>query len=348
MGGATGQILYISLGDLRPLVGAAQAAGVSPSDVFARVGWRRDLLDAPDTTPIELSDYFRFWEEALHEAQDETMGVSRRPLMPGTTHFVLSHLIGKNTLFDAMKEIAMAYNVMHGGNYNHVELSRHRLCYVIDDRKFPYTSSANPHFLYFAMECVLIFLHSILVLVSSEAVYANLMKLHVRRERELYRGSHLSFWNAPIRYNSQSYALIYHPSLAELPISITAETLPPQQMVFKKIAELIESRQANFVTRPCIKDQVLRLLQQGAVSQAVVATKLGFSTASLRRRLEEKGTSFRALCLIAQNNQAKSLLRQGFSIHEVAERLGFSDFRSFTRAFKKWNGQTPATFLLSK
>jgi len=70
--------------------------------------------------------------------------------------------------------------------------------------------------------------------------------------------------------------------------------------------------------------------------------------ASLRRRLSEEGVNFRDLCHTAKNDRAKFLLKQGLSVPEVAERLGFSDFRSFTRAFKSWNETTPRSFRLSE
>lgn len=337
--------LYISLGDLRPLAAAAEASGVQLPSVFARVGWKSDMLDQPDDTLLPLAQYFRFWEHALHAAQDETMGVSRRPLRPGTTHFVLSHVVGKNNLFDAMKEIAKAYNILHGGSYNHVELTRDRLSYIIDDREFPYASRENMQFIYFAMECVLIFLHSILVLISSERVHASLLKLHLTRERSQNRGRHLDFWGAPIRFNSQKYALIYHPSLARMPISITAENLPPEQAVFQKVGDLIEERQVNLAGRSRVAERVTGLLEQNLISQYVVARKLGLSTATLRRRLSEEGTSFRDLCHASLSGRATMLLSQGLSTSEVADRLGFSDFRSFTRAFKKWTRQTPNAYL---
>ena len=35
-------------------------------------------------------------------------------------------------------------------------------------------------------------------------------------------GRHLDFWHVPLRFKSDSYALMYHPSAAALPVTITA------------------------------------------------------------------------------------------------------------------------------
>jgi AraC-like DNA-binding protein len=66
--------------------------------------------------------------------------------------------------------------------------------------------------------------------------------------------------------------------------------------------------------------------------------------ATLRRRLESEGASFRDLRRDTLNEAAKRLLRRRSSVAEVAEELGFSDFRSFNRAFKAWNGVTPKAY----
>lgn len=340
--------LNILLGELRPLAAASAAAGAALPESLVAAGLQTDLLQSPDTTPVSLSSYFRFWEHAAQSIQDETLGVSRRSLLPGSTHFVLSRLPVCSNLFAAMKEIASAYNFLHGGSFNHVEMRGDRVSYIIDDSMFPYVSGTDKNFRAFAMECVLIFLHSILVLVTSDALNAKLLKLRLTRERKPGIGRHLDFWHVPLRFKCDSYALIYHPSAAELPVTITAANMPHSRAVFHKIGELIEWREASLTRQDRIRERVASILVGGVTSQQAVASLLGLSVASLRRRLSEEGTSFRALCHAARNDRAKFLLKQGLSVPEVAERLGFSDFRSFTRAFKNWNETTPRSYRLSE
>ena len=73
-----------------------------------------------------------------------------------------------------------------------------------------------------------------------------------------------------------------------------------------------------------------------------VAQALQLSVRTLRRRLREDGTSFRELCDRIRVEHAQRLLReQGMTVAEAAAQLGFSDHRSFRRAFKRWLGQLP-------
>lgn len=69
-----------------------------------------------------------------------------------------------------------------------------------------------------------------------------------------------------------------------------------------------------------------------------VAKSLGMSTRTLNRRLEDSGVSFRQLLEQSLQNRTKNLLKQGrLSRGEIAERLGYKDQASFSRALKRWS-----------
>ncbi|WP_380872126.1 hypothetical protein ACFB49_30740 [Sphingomonas sp. DBB INV C78] len=76
-----------------------------------------------------------------------------------------------------------------------------------------------------------------------------------------------------------------------------------------------------------------------------VAQHLGISPSTLSRRLRQENTSFQDLKSSCQEAAAKRFLRQGdLSMHEISQRLGFWDVRSFRRAFQNWTGVLPSTF----
>jgi AraC-like DNA-binding protein len=86
------------------------------------------------------------------------------------------------------------------------------------------------------------------------------------------------------------------------------------------------------------------LLRSGNARLSIdqVAGALQLSVRTLRRRLSEDGSSFRALCERIRVETARRLLsEQGMTVAAAAERLGFSDTRAFRRAFKRWLGQVP-------
>lgn len=76
-----------------------------------------------------------------------------------------------------------------------------------------------------------------------------------------------------------------------------------------------------------------------------VAEQLHVSSRTLRRRLGEKGISFRELLKETRLGLAKEyLLNSDLTIDQLAERLGYSEASNFSNAFKNWCGVGPKTF----
>lgn len=334
----------VSVRDLRPLVALTAEAGRSFERLVHRLRLPTEILTGEDTGSIELADYFRILEALSLEVQDETCRLSSRPLIPGSTHFVWSNVAGATDLLAAMKRVAEAYNMLHGGHYNRVELRDDTLVYVIDDAGFPYTSRDDPDYLYFTMECVLVFLHCTLMLISSDQLQRQLLRVYSRRPRPpaaTRNSGQIDFLEVPIRWHAGNYALVYDLAAAFLPVHVSSSELPPPNAVYRKIIDLIHARQAERPRPPTTAERVTGCLDSGLRDQQAVAGRLGLSVATLRRRLEREGTSFRELRRVALNEAAKAMLGQGRHVAEIAEILDFADFRSFTRAFKQWNGMTP-------
>lgn len=100
-----------------------------------------------------------------------------------------------------------------------------------------------------------------------------------------------------------------------------------------------------------IEEQVRALMQgalyqgNGPLSREALADLLGVSTSTLRRRLQESGTSYNALREHCTLEAAQTLLARGdLSIESIASRLGFSDASTFRRAFQRWTGQAPTAW----
>lgn len=81
-----------------------------------------------------------------------------------------------------------------------------------------------------------------------------------------------------------------------------------------------------------------------ARSLARAAAALGMSSRTLQRRLQQEGTTFRAV-LDAIGLERARLLQSGVTTaRALAASLGFSEAAAFHRAFKRWTGTTPRKF----
>jgi AraC-like DNA-binding protein len=76
-----------------------------------------------------------------------------------------------------------------------------------------------------------------------------------------------------------------------------------------------------------------------------VAQRLHTTSRTLRRRLEDEGTTFQAVLNEVRANLAKEYLATTrLSSDDIAVALGFSDTASFRAAFRKWTQHTPAEY----
>lgn len=84
-----------------------------------------------------------------------------------------------------------------------------------------------------------------------------------------------------------------------------------------------------------------RLGQSPRIEDAAQA--LGCSERTLRRRLADAGTSYRAVHDDLRAERARILLKDSRrGITEIGIELGYSDDREFRRAYKRWTGQAPS------
>ncbi|MEM9837589.1 MAG: AraC family transcriptional regulator ligand-binding domain-containing protein [Pseudomonadota bacterium] len=92
---------------------------------------------------------------------------------------------------------------------------------------------------------------------------------------------------------------------------------------------------------------VAQSLSEGVPAITDIASQLGMSGRTLQRRLSDKGTSFQGLVDLARRALAEALLQDtDYSLAEVAFLTGFAEQSGFTRAFKRWAGQTPRSYRL--
>ena len=65
------------------------------------------------------------------------------------------------------------------------------------------------------------------------------------------------------------------------------------------------------------------------------------SPRTLQRRLALEGTTYAEVLNSLRKELALHWLTQGYSIQEVSYITGFSDESAFSRAVRRWTGQTP-------
>lgn len=78
---------------------------------------------------------------------------------------------------------------------------------------------------------------------------------------------------------------------------------------------------------------------------SVVAAQFNMSEPTLRRKLQKEAASYRSILEnIRRDLAVQKLLRGRHSVSAIAEMLGYSETRAFTRAFHEWTGLSPVKY----
>ena len=121
-----------------------------------------------------------------------------------------------------------------------------------------------------------------------------------------------------------------NPRLAQISDQITVETLAKLQ-------------KDNIVART--RAEILHQLATGNVSDKSVASELHLSERSLQRKLAQEGASFKQLLNVTRKDLAIKYIEDGsYQLTEIAFMLGYNEYSSFSRAFRRWTGQSPRAY----
>jgi len=116
------------------------------------------------------------------------------------------------------------------------------------------------------------------------------------------------------------------------------------RMCEEQCRQLLIKRQVRSGISATVRDCLLRTPAKMPDIKAV-ARELCMAPRSLRRRLDEEQTSFRALVDEVRQTLAEELLISArMKLEEIAHCLGYSEPASFIHAFKRWKGISPTAF----
>lgn len=147
---------------------------------------------------------------------------------------------------------------------------------------------------------------------------------------------------APVRFDADRSAVIFDAEFLMRPIAganpLLREFLTSQLRETARIGE-------GEVAKDRIQRVMRTLLASGCIGQDEVARAFGMHRRTFARRLQENGTTFRALLDAVRFDAARVLLRtSAVSLEDIANTLGYADVTAFARAFRRWSGSSPAVW----
>ena len=336
----------VPVSEITPLLALLAKAGIPFEKLLGALSLPSDLFDQPQrpSKQLTLGDYLRLLGQISRFMQDEACQLSSRAVLPGTLSFLLDTIIASHTLGEAMHQLSRSTNILYGGEFNQIQEDDQHVAYIVDDQKFPF-SFESERYHYLTTECALLYTNAMFSLATNRRSEQLLLASWTRRPDTMRECDPLSTLGKPMRYGCSSYRLYYHREALALPITLTAaDQLLPADITQRTIA-ITEHQPDKATPGENLIAQLESAFEQQITEQKAVAQRLNMSTATLKRRLLTHGLTFRHCREQFQDRQAKALLAKGSSPSDVAEHLGFSDSRSFYRAFKSQNGITPRAYI---
>lgn len=153
--------------------------------------------------------------------------------------------------------------------------------------------------------------------------------------------AHAAYFDGPIRTGAARDRLIL--DRADLDRPFPGHNPELLALLTPALAAALGELDAHASIADQVRMVLRRSLPSGRPDIGDVARQMGLSERTLQRRITGEGTSFRALLDDARADMGRTLLADPANgIDEVACLLGYQDTSSFYRAFREWEGVTPA------
>ena len=157
-----------------------------------------------------------------------------------------------------------------------------------------------------------------------------------------HEASYKDFFQCPVRFNRPRNALRFDSAWIARPAVLA------DRRTHALTREICEQLSTEVSLGGGFAAAIRRILIEGRGRFPTIddmARRLALHPRALRRRLEETGTSYRALLEDVRKNLAMEYLRKTrMTNEEIASRLAYSDAANFRRAFARWTGKHPSDY----
>ena len=151
---------------------------------------------------------------------------------------------------------------------------------------------------------------------------------------------YFQLFRCPVEFNAERNSIHIDRQKAEE--QLTGSNKQLAQLNDHIVVRYLASRAKDDIVNR-VKTAILENLGQGSVTEASIAEELHMSSRNLNRKLSAENTSFKALLLEIRTELANQYINDAtLTLTEISFQLGFSEISSFSRAYKRWTGQSPS------
>lgn len=316
------------------LAQALELEGVNSRALFEKVGVPYQTAADP-ASRIETSKASELYQLAVQATGNPAIGLRvALHLLPGSMHALGYSLYSSNTLHDFCKRLERYFRLV-SDNVDH-QLDGDN-CLNID--------LTNPHVCFEAVD----FWTAYIVRTCRNIYRPDFSPLRIELIRQR-PSSHVEdfdkFFKAPVVFSANRNAICFNKDDLFAPL-LGANTELARRNDEVIIEHLARLDRADIVRQ--VEAKIVDLLPTGECSKERVASELNMSLRNLHSKLEQKSNSYQEIMEDLRSNLARQYVEQkNLPITEITYLLGFSDTSNFSRAFKRWTGQSPSDYRNNK
>jgi AraC-like DNA-binding protein len=308
---------------------ALEAAGCDSAALLTEAGFDLKSLDSP-TARCPLTQTGRLWRIAVAATGDPAFGIKVASHIKQTTFHALGYgLSASSTLKEAFERARRYCHV--ASDAIEYEFSRHGAEYhfVIEPADHVADESVDALVAAYLRMCRSLIGHD----------YSPL-RIEFRRARPAGIEDFQRLLRAPLQFGAARTRLVFDCDAIERPLEGGNPELAKHH---DEIALQYLSRIERENIQWRVRDVLTRRLARGEPSQEDVAELLNMSARTLQRKLCEVGISYKEIL-----DQTRRVLAMAYlsaprhTVSDITYLLGFSAGSSFTRAFRRWTGQSPS------
>jgi AraC-like DNA-binding protein len=175
------------------------------------------------------------------------------------------------------------------------------------------------------------------------AAYEPPLEIRVMHERPPYAEEYAKYFDSKVVFGAPHNGLLLSKERVQVPmLRANAAVARAFELQAQRALEKLRVRE-GLAGR--VREVLATELGDGSASMEETARRLGMGVATLRRKLDQEGTTFSDLLDEVRKQLAmRHLTANGPTVSEVAFLLGFSDVRAFARAFRRWTSQSPTEY----
>jgi AraC-like DNA-binding protein len=324
----------ISIHFVTTLIKAAKNKGLNCELLLKKADLNSDMLQNSQLriTPDQFS---RFMRELWHQGNDDFLGLASQPTKHGVFTLMAKQAANCPNLKAVYRQISHFYNLITDA----VSLE-----FKVEDNLAYFTMTLADESLdpdYSLREFLMLVWHRFPSWLIGQHIPLKSIKLAYPEPKHL--NEYRLMYPCPASFNQESTTIVFDAKYLKMPVIQTAKAL---RGYLKRAPFDWFTRQAYFQV---FTQRVVNYLEHNyeisSTNMDTIAQQLHVTTRTLRRKLNDEGTSFQALKDNVRRDTAIHLLSQpNIPISDISRQLGFSEPAVFTRAFKLWTGVSPKIY----